>query len=126
MINGLLTLRGAWDKVRTDPILKFMVVAVTAYGMSTFEGPMLSLKTVNGIAHFTDWVVAHVHVGGIGWNGFLTFGILYWLVPKMFKTKLWSNKLANAHFWIGTLGDYYLCNSDVHRGSCSGIYVEPV
>lgn len=104
MINGLLTLRGAWDKVRTDPILKFMVVAVTCYGMSTFEGPMLSLKNVNALSHFTDWTIAHVHIGGLGWNGFLIFGILYWLVPKMFQVKLHSRKLANAHFWIGTLG----------------------
>lgn len=104
MLNGLLTLRGAWDKVREDPILKFMVVAVTAYGMSTFEGPMLSLKNVNAIAHFTDWIVAHVHIGGLGWNGFLTFGMLYWLVPRMWRTKLHSVKLANFHFWIGTLG----------------------
>ncbi len=104
MLNGLLTLRGAWDKVREDPVLKFLVVAVTAYGMSTFEGPMLSLKNVNAIAHFTDWIVAHVHVGGLGWNGFLTFGMMYWLVPKMWKTSLYSKKLANFHFWIGTLG----------------------
>lgn len=104
MINGLLTLRGAWDKVREDVVLKFMVVAVTAYGMSTFEGPMLSLKSVNAIAHYTDWIVAHVHVGALGWNGFLTFGVLYWLVPKMWRTALWSKKLANWHFWIGTLG----------------------
>ncbi|SFC34279.1 cytochrome c oxidase cbb3-type subunit I/II [Zunongwangia mangrovi] len=104
MINGLLTLRGAWDKVRTDPVLKFMVVAITGYGMATFEGPMLSLKNVNAIAHFSDWVIAHVHVGALAWNGFLTFGMIYWLVPKLFKTKLWSVKLANAHFWIGTLG----------------------
>jgi cytochrome c oxidase cbb3-type subunit I/II len=104
MVNGLLTLRGAWDKVREDPVLKFMVVAVTAYGMATFEGPMLSLKNVNAIAHFTDWIVAHVHVGALGWNGFLTFGMLYWLVPQMWKTSLYSKKLANAHFWVGTLG----------------------
>ena len=104
MINGLLTLRGAWDRVREDPILKFMVVAVTAYGMATFEGPMLSLKNVNAIAHYTDWIVSHVHVGALGWNGFLTFGILYWLVPRLFGTKLYSVKLANFHFWIGTLG----------------------
>jgi cytochrome c oxidase cbb3-type subunit I/II len=104
MINGLLTLRGAWDKVREDVILKFMVVAVTAYGMATFEGPMLSLKTINAISHFTDWTIAHVHVGGLGWNGMLTFGILYWLIPKIFKTELYSRKLANAHFWIATLG----------------------
>lgn len=104
MLNGLLTLRGAWDKVREDPVLKFLVVAVTAYGMSTFEGPMLSLKNVNAIAHFTDWIIAHVHVGGLGWNGFLTFGMFYWLIPKMWKTQLFSKKLANFHFWIGTLG----------------------
>ncbi len=104
MLNGLLTLRGAWDKVREDPILKFMVVAVTAYGMGTFEGPMLSLKNVNAFAHFTDWVIAHVHIGGLGWNGFLTFGILYWMVPRLWGTKLYSKKLANTHFWIGTLG----------------------
>lgn len=104
MINGLLTLRGAWDKVREDVVLKFLVVAVTAYGMATFEGPMLSLKNVNAIAHFTDWIVAHVHVGALGWNGFLTFGILYWLIPKMFRTELYSKKLANWHFWLGTLG----------------------
>jgi cytochrome c oxidase cbb3-type subunit I/II len=104
MINGLLTLRGAWDKVRTDPVLKFMVVAITCYGMATFEGPMLSLKNVNAIAHFSDWIIAHVHVGALGWNGFLTFGMIYWLVPRLFKTKLWSIKLANVHFWVGTLG----------------------
>ncbi|HPF11255.1 MAG TPA: cytochrome-c oxidase, cbb3-type subunit I [Flavobacteriaceae bacterium] len=104
MINGLLTLRGAWDKVRTSPVLKFMVVAITGYGMATFEGPMLSLKNVNAIAHFTDWIIAHVHVGALAWNGFLTFGMVYWLVPKLFKTSLWSTRMANAHFWIGTLG----------------------
>jgi cytochrome c oxidase cbb3-type subunit I/II len=104
MLNGLLTLRGAWDKVREDPVLKFLVVAVTAYGMSTFEGPMMSLKSVNAISHYTDWTVAHVHIGGLGWNGFLTFGMLYWLFPKMWNTKLHSIKLANLHFWIGTLG----------------------
>jgi cytochrome c oxidase cbb3-type subunit I/II len=104
MINGLLTLRGVWDKVREDVVLKFMVVAVTAYGMATFEGPMLSFKNVNAIAHFTDWIVAHVHVGALGWNGFLTFGILYWLIPRIFKTDLYSKSMANNHFWLGTLG----------------------
>ncbi len=104
MLNGLLTLRGAWDKVRESPVLKFMVVAVTAYGMSTFEGPMLSIKSINAISHFTDWTIAHVHIGGLGWNGFLTFGMLYWLVPKLWKTKLHSIRLANIHFWLGTLG----------------------
>jgi len=104
MLNGLLTLRGAWDRVRDSVVLKFMVVAITAYGMSTFEGPMLSLKSVNLISHFTDWTVAHVHVGGLGWNGMLTFGMLYYLFPKMWSTKLHSEKLANTHFWIATLG----------------------
>ena len=104
MLNGLLTLRGAWDRVREDPILKFMVVAVTAYGMATFEGPMLSIKSVNAISHYTDWTIGHVHVGTLGWNGFLTFGILYWLLPRIYNTKLHSMKMANAHFWIGTLG----------------------
>ncbi|MFN3952688.1 MAG: cytochrome-c oxidase, cbb3-type subunit I [Thermaurantimonas sp.] len=104
MINGLLTLRGAWDKVRESAVLKFFVVAVTAYGMATFEGPMLSLKSVNAIAHFTDWVVAHVHIGALGWNGFMAFGMFYWLFPRIYKTKLYSEKLANVHFWIGTIG----------------------
>ena len=104
MINGLLTLRGAWDKVRVDPVLKFMVVAITGYGMATFEGPTLSLKNVNAIAHFTDWIIAHVHVGALAWNGFLTFGMIYFLIPRLFKTKLYSLGLANLHFWIGTLG----------------------
>jgi cytochrome c oxidase cbb3-type subunit I/II len=103
MINGLLTLRGAWDRVRENPILKFMVVAVTAYGMATFEGPMLSLKNVNAISHFTDWTIAHVHVGGLGWNGMLTFGILYWLIPRLYRTELHSKRLANMHFWIATI-----------------------
>ncbi len=104
MLNGLLTLRGVWDKVRENPILKFMAVAVTAYGMSTLEGPMLSLKSVNAISHFTDWTIAHVHIGAMGWNGFLTFGMAYWLIPRMYDTKLYSIKLANFHFWLGTLG----------------------
>jgi len=104
MLNGLFTLRGAWDKVREDPVLKFMVVAVTCYGMATFEGPMLALKSVNQISHFTDWTVAHVHVGTLGWNGFLTFGVLYWLIPRIFNTPLYSKKLATNHFWIGTIG----------------------
>ena len=104
MLNGLFTLRGAWDKVREDPILKFMVVAITCYGMATLEGPLLSLKSVNAISHFTDWTIAHVHVGALGWNGFLTFGILYWLIPKIFNTPLYSKRLATNHFWIGTIG----------------------
>lgn len=104
MINGLLTLRGAWDKVRVDPVLKMFVVGVTAYGMSTFEGPMLSLKSVNALSHFTDWTIAHVHIGALGWNGMITFGMIYWLVPRLFNTKLYSVKMANAHFWLSTTG----------------------
>ncbi|HEX2867163.1 MAG TPA: cytochrome-c oxidase, cbb3-type subunit I [Ignavibacteriales bacterium] len=111
MINGLLTLRGAWDKVREEPVLKFMVVAVTAYGMATFEGPMLALKNVNAALHYTDWIIAHVHIGALGWNGFLTFGILYWLIPKLYRTELFSRKLANVHFWIGTLGIVFVALS---------------
>jgi cytochrome c oxidase cbb3-type subunit I/II len=104
MVNGLLTLRGAWDKVRRDPVLKMFVVAITAYGMATFEGPLLSFKTVNALSHFTDWTIAHVHIGALGWNGMLTFGMIYWLMPRLYKTKLWSVKMANAHFWLATTG----------------------
>ncbi len=104
MINGLFTLRGAWNKVATDPVLKFFVVGITFYGMATFEGPLLSIKSVNALSHYTDWTIAHVHSGALGWNGFMTFGMMYWLLPRLFQTKLWSNRLANAHFWLGTLG----------------------
>jgi len=107
MLNGLLTLRGAWDRVRKDPILKFMVVAVTAYGMATLEGPLLSIKSINAISHFTDWTVGHVHVGTLGWNGMLTFGVVYWLWPRLYGTKLYSTRLANTHFWLGTLGTLF-------------------
>ncbi len=104
MINGLLTLRGAWSKVADDPVLKFFVVGITFYGMATFEGPMLSIKSVNALSHYTDWTIAHVHAGALGWNGFMTFGMLYWLLPRIFQTKLWSKNLAVWHFWLGTLG----------------------
>jgi cytochrome c oxidase cbb3-type subunit I/II len=104
MLNGLLTLRGAWDKVRQDPMLKFMVAAVTAYGMSTLEGPLMAIKTVNSLSHYTDWTIAHAHGGALGWNGFLTFSMLYYLFPRLYKTELWSTKLANYHFWLGMLG----------------------
>ncbi|HEY1170558.1 MAG TPA: cytochrome-c oxidase, cbb3-type subunit I [Verrucomicrobiae bacterium] len=104
MLNGLLTLRGAWDKVRQEPMLKFMVVALTAYGMATLEGPLLSIKSVNSLSHYTDWTVAHVHTGALGWNGFLTFSMLYWLFPRLYNTPLWSKKLANWHFWISLTG----------------------
>jgi cytochrome c oxidase cbb3-type subunit I/II len=104
MLNGLLTLRGAWDKVRQDPVLKFLVVGVTAYGMATFEGPMMSIKSVNTLTHYTDYTIGHVHIGALGWNGGLAFGAAYFIFPKMFNTKLFSLKLANWHFWLATLG----------------------
>jgi cytochrome c oxidase cbb3-type subunit I/II len=105
MINGLLTLRGAWNRVAADPVLKFFVVAVTFYGMSTFEGPLLSIKTVNALSHYTDWTIGHVHAGTLGWNGFMAFGVLYWLAPRVFQTAgLYSKRLAELHFWIGTVG----------------------
>jgi cytochrome c oxidase cbb3-type subunit I/II len=103
MLNGLLTLRGAWDKVQQDPVLKFMVGAVTAYGMATLEGPALAVKTVNSLSHYTDWTIAHVHTAALGWNGLLTFSVLYWLFPRLYRVKLWSVKLANIHFWIALL-----------------------
>ena len=104
MLNGLLTLRGAWDRVRQDPMLKFMVVALTAYGMATLEGPLLSIKSVNALSHYTDWTIAHVHTGALGWNGFFTFSMLYWLFPRLYRTQLYSVKLANWHFWVALLG----------------------
>lgn len=104
MLNGLLTLRGAWDKLRTDPILKFYVAAITFYGMSTFEGPLMSIKSVNALSHYTDWTVGHVHAGALGWVGCLIFGMAYWLVPKLWKTELHSVKWATAHFWLATIG----------------------
>jgi cytochrome c oxidase cbb3-type subunit I/II len=104
MINGLLTLRGVWDKVRTEPGLRFMATAVTFYGMSTFEGPLLSIKSVNSIAHFTDWIPGHVHAGTIGWNYMLIAGVLFYLVPKLWNAELYSKKLANIQFWLATIG----------------------
>ncbi len=104
MINGLLTLRGAWSKVAADPVLKFFVVGITFYGMSTFEGPLLSVKSINALSHYTDWTIAHVHGGALGWNGFMTFGMIYWLLPRLYQTKLYSVKLATWHFWLGTIG----------------------
>ncbi|WP_246151468.1 cytochrome-c oxidase, cbb3-type subunit I [Rubripirellula reticaptiva] len=104
MINGLLTLRGAWHKVAADPVLKFFVVGITFYGMSTFEGPMLSIKAINALSHYTDWTIAHVHSGALGWNGFMIFGMVYWLLPRLYQTKIWSPKLVSLHFWTGTLG----------------------
>ncbi len=122
MVNGLLTLRGAWQRVADDPVLKFFVVGVTFYGMSTFEGPMLSVKTVNSLSHYTDWTIGHVHAGTLGWNGFMTFGMLYWLAPRLFQTgKLWSRKLANVHFWIGTIGILFYIVSMYAAGITQGL-----
>ncbi|MBP9682084.1 MAG: cytochrome-c oxidase, cbb3-type subunit I [Bacteriovorax sp.] len=104
MINGLLTLRSVWDKVRTDPVLKFMALSLTFYGMSTFEGPLLAIKSVNAIAHFTDWIPGHVHAGTIGWNYLVTAGILYYLVSKLWNTEIYSKKIANTQFWLATIG----------------------
>ncbi len=104
MLNGLLTLRGAWDKLLTDPTIKFFAAAVTFYGMCTFEGPLLSIKSVNALSHYTDWTVGHVHSGTLGWNGFLAAGMFYWLAPRLWKTTLHSTALANAHFWMGMVG----------------------
>ncbi|MGZ0657606.1 cytochrome-c oxidase, cbb3-type subunit I [Coraliomargarita sp. W4R72] len=104
MLNGLLTLRGAWDRLLTDPIIKFFAAAVTFYGMATFEGPLLSIKAVNALSHYTDWTIGHVHAGTLGWNGFLAAGMFYWLAPRLWNTKLYSTAMANAHFWLGMVG----------------------
>jgi cbb3-type cytochrome c oxidase subunit I len=104
MINGLLTLRGAWHKVRTDPLLKMFVVGLTFYGMSTFEGPMMAIKTVNSLSHFTDWTIGHVHSGALGWVGLTCFATLYYMIPRLWHTTLYSVRLAEVHFWTATLG----------------------
>jgi cytochrome c oxidase cbb3-type subunit I/II len=104
MLNGLLTMRGSWHKLRTDPVLKFFAAAITFYGMATFEGPLLSIKSVNALAHYTDWIIGHVHAGALGWNGFMAAGMIYWLLPRLWNKPLHSTALANVHFWIGTVG----------------------
>ncbi|HJW56160.1 MAG TPA: cytochrome-c oxidase, cbb3-type subunit I [Burkholderiaceae bacterium] len=105
MINGIMTLSGAWHKLRSDPILKFLVVSLSFYGMSTFEGPMMSIKTVNALSHYTDWTIGHVHAGALGWVGFITMGSIYYLIPRLFgKTEMWSKKMIEIHFWVATIG----------------------
>jgi len=105
MINGLMTLQGAWDKLRTDPVLRMMVLSLAFYGMSTFEGPMMSIKSVNSLSHYTDWTIGHVHSGALGWNGMIVFGSLYYLVPKLWgREQLYSLRLVNWHIWLATLG----------------------
>ena len=121
MINGLLTLRGSWDKLRTDPVIKFMVVAITFYGVSTFEGPMLSIKKLNMLSHYTDWTIAHVHGGALGWNGFITFGMLYWLIPRLYNRPLYSHGLADAHFWTGLIGMVFYIVSMWSAGITQGL-----
>ncbi|MHC4391920.1 MAG: cytochrome-c oxidase, cbb3-type subunit II, partial [Planctomycetota bacterium] len=122
MINGLLTLRGAWNKLRTDPVIKFMVVAITFYGVATFEGPMLAIRGLNKLSHYTDWTIAHVHGGTLGWNGFLTFGMLYWLMPRLYgKKELYSLKLANVHFWMGLIGIAFYSISMWSAGITQGL-----
>ncbi|MCC6157519.1 MAG: cytochrome-c oxidase, cbb3-type subunit I [Deltaproteobacteria bacterium] len=122
MINGLLTLRGAWNRVAEDPILKFFVVGITFYGMSTFEGPLLSIKGVNALSHYTDWTIAHVHAGALGWVGFITFGMVYWLAPRVFQTKeLHSRKWAEYHFWIGTVGILFYIVAIYFAGITQGL-----
>ncbi len=122
MLNGLLTLRGAWDKLRTDPVIKFLIVAVTFYGMSTFEGPLLSIKSVSALAHYTDWIIGHVHGGALGWNGFMAAGMFYWLFPRLWGTKLYSVRLADAHFWIGTFGILLYITAMWVSGVSQGLY----
>ena len=104
MINGIMTLSGAWEKLRTDPILKFLIVSVSFYGMSTFEGPMMSIKTVNALSHYTDWTIGHVHAGALGWVGFISIGAMYYLIPRLFNRELYSLKLVETHFWVATVG----------------------
>ena len=120
-VNGILTLRGAWNLLRTEPIIKFLVAAITFYAMATFEGPLLSVKAVNALGHYTDWIVGHVHLGTLGWNGFLTFGIIYFIVPKLWKTELYSKKLADIHFWIGILGILFYYVSMLTAGITQGL-----
>jgi cytochrome c oxidase cbb3-type subunit I/II len=121
MLNGLLTLRGAWDRVRQDPVLKFFVAALTFYGMATFEGPLLSIKSVSALGHYTDWIIGHVHGGTLGWNGFMAAGLFYWLVPKLYKTRLYSEKAADIHFWMGTLGILLYMGSMWFSGISQGL-----
>ena len=104
MINGIMTLSGAWDKLRTDPIMRFLIVALSFYGMSTFEGPLMALKDVNALSHYTDWTVGHVHSGALGWVAMVSFGSLYHMIPKLWNTKMWSQKLIEIHFWFATIG----------------------
>jgi cytochrome c oxidase cbb3-type subunit 1 len=122
MINGLMTLSGAWDKLRTDPIIRMMVVSIGFYGMSTFEGPMMSIRAVNSLSHYTDWTIGHVHSGALGWNGMITFGVLYYLVPRLWNRQgLYSLKLVSWHFWLATIGIVLYASSMWVAGIMQGL-----
>ncbi|HNN56280.1 MAG TPA: cytochrome-c oxidase, cbb3-type subunit I [Novosphingobium sp.] len=122
MINGLMTLNGAWDKVRTDPIIRMMVMSVAFYGMSTFEGPMMSIKSVNSLSHYTDWTIGHVHSGALGWNGMITFSAVYFLVPRLWgRERMYSQRMINWHFWLATLGIVFYASSMWVAGITQGL-----
>jgi cytochrome c oxidase cbb3-type subunit 1 len=122
MINGLMTLSGAWDKLRTDPILRMMVISLAFYGMSTFEGPMMSIRLVNSLSHYTDWTIGHVHSGALGWNGMITFGALYFLTPRLWgRERLYSLSMVNWHFWLATIGIVFYASSMWVTGIMEGL-----
>jgi cytochrome c oxidase cbb3-type subunit 1 len=122
MINGLMTLQGAWDKLRTDPILRMLVVSVGFYGMATFEGPMMSIRAVNSLSHYTEWTIGHVHSGALGWNGMITFGALYYLVPRLWnRERLYSLNLVAWHFWLATIGIVLYASSMWVAGITQGL-----
>jgi cytochrome c oxidase cbb3-type subunit 1 len=122
MINGLMTLNGAWDKIRTDPIIRMMVMALAFYGMATFEGPMLSIKAVNSLSHYTDWTIGHVHAGALGWNGMISFAAIYYLTPRLWgRTRLYSLRWINWHFWLATLGIVFYAASMWVAGIMQGL-----
>jgi cytochrome c oxidase cbb3-type subunit I/II len=128
MINGLLTIKGAWQRLKSDPIIRFFIAALTFYGMSTFEGPLLSIKSISALAHYTDWIVGHVHSGALGWNGMLTFAMFYYMIPKLWNTKMYSEKLMHHHFWIALTGIVLYYTSMVTAGITQGLMwlsVEP-
>ena len=122
MINGVMTLSGAWDKLREDPIIQFMVIALAFYGMSTFEGPLMAIRSVNSLSHYTDWTIGHVHSGALGWNGFITFGALYYMVPRLWgREKLYSTKLVSMHLWIATIGIVFYISAMWVSGIMQGL-----
>jgi cytochrome c oxidase cbb3-type subunit 1 len=121
MINGIMTLSGAWEKLRTDPIIRFLVVAVAFYGMSTFEGPLMAIKAVNSLSHYTDWTVSHVHSGALGWNALIAFGSLYYMIPKLWNKKLYSLRLVEWHFWLASIGIILYVTSMWYSGISQGV-----